>query len=136
MTVATGFQAFEFRHLDEPGAIVRRRGGVVVTLDSFEAARDRAGGVAWEAMLSVDYQSLPLELDSYQLWVFSNAASLHRDDGTVLLPADDRQVSPAEGGAVRMSFRFEDALDDLSTATFVYEAPVAIMEAPVEFHIE
>ncbi len=134
--VATGFREFSFRHLDEPGAIVRRQAGVVVTLESFESARTQAGEVSWEATLAVDYQSHPLELDSYQLWVFSNAVSLQRDDGSVLLPAGERHVSPAEGGSVRMSFRFDNPLEDLATATLIYEAPTAIMDVPVEFEME
>ncbi len=134
--VATGFREFSFRHLDEPGAIVRGQAGVVVTLESFESARTQAGEVAWEALLAVDYQSQPLELDSYQLWVFSNAVSLQRDDGSVLVPSGERHVSPAEGGSVRMSFRFDDPLEDLATATLIYEAPTAIMDVLVEFEIE
>lgn len=136
VTVAADFTAFEFRHLDEPGEIVRRRGGVVATLESFESSRNQDGAAVWQATLVVDYQSRTLELDSYQLWVFSNAVSLHREDGMVLLPAMDRQVSPAQGGAIRMSFLFDDPLDDLATATLVYEAPTAIIELPVEFEIE
>ncbi len=135
VTVATSFRTFEFRHLDEPGVVVRRRGGLAATLESFESSRDQTGATVWAATLVIDYEGQPLELDSYQLWVFSNAVSLQREDGTTLLPAGERHVSPAEGGAVRMSFIFADALNDLDSATLIYEAPTAIVDVPVEFEV-
>lgn len=134
--VATGFRTFEFRHIDEAGSIVRRRGNLAATLESFDASRNDAGDRVWEATLVVDYEGQALDLDSYQLWVFSQEMALLRDNGAVLLPDGERHVSPAAGGAVRMSFIFADELADLASATLIYEAPTAIVDWPVEFEVE
>lgn len=134
--LAAGEETFVFRNLDSSERVMRRRGGVVVTMDKASFITDETSGKSSARVdLQVAYDSSGPAFESHRTWVYHNMVSLRtRDESQHWLPTGFDTLAEAEA-AVRLSYRFADVTAKPDKLEFVYAAPTLVLTFPVEFEL-
>jgi hypothetical protein len=130
MELAAGEERFEFRHLDEPGRITRRHGGVSVTLESLT----HDDGVI-DVQLRLRYDADGPSFESHRSWVFHNEAWLSTGEGGRLEPAEFETLSEGEGGA-QLRYRFTGIEGISADMQLNYTAPTLFARVPISFELQ
>ena len=129
LELAVAEHQFVFRHLNEPAPIIRRHGGIRVTLENVDLTRSDL-----QAALRLEYDSDGPRFESHRNWVFHNDVRLvigedqHR-------PTQSESLSAGDGGAT-LRYRFADAIPLPDDAQLHYTAPTLITRVPVKFSIQ
>lgn len=127
--VATGAERFEFRHLDEPGPVTRRHGGVQVTL--VEATRADSD---LRTTLRIAYDAASLRFESHRAWVYHNEAALSDGEGHTLGPAEYETLQESDS-SVTLRYRFADVAP-AKEWKLQYTAPTLIARMAVPFSLD
>ena len=128
LELAAAEERFVFRHLDEPGPVTRRHGGVSVSLK--EAELDKSD---LKVALRIQYDSGGPRFESHRAWVFHNDVRLIVDEEDHI-PVESETLLAGDGGAL-LSYRFRDVAPLPQDAELHYAAPTLITRVPVEFVI-
>ncbi len=130
--VATGQEAFVFRNLSTAERVVRRHGGVTVTLDEalFSPGKQTDTG-AVRVDLRVAYDQGGPAFESHRTWVYHNDAFLRFSDEAKRWSHSGFDTKAAAEAAVKLSYRFEDVPMDAKGLEFVYVAPTLLLTVPV-----
>jgi hypothetical protein len=128
--------AIRFDNLGGSVPVVRRRGGVTVTLLRIRYLASTDGSRRARVRLSISYDTGGPPFESHRTWIYHNEVFLQSDDGR-RFPVNDGFDTTAEArGGVAVEYRFKDLPDLPSTAwELVYVAPTLLIEAPVEFEL-
>ena len=138
LTVETAAAPTEVRFDNLGGSIpvVRRRGGVTVTLLRTRYLGSTPGSRRARVRLSISYDTGGPAFESHRTWIYHNEVFLQSEDGR-RFPVNDGFDTTAEArGGVAVEYRFKDLPDLPPTAwELVYVAPMLLIEAPVEFQM-
>jgi hypothetical protein len=120
---------FKFSDLAKAAGKSQKQGGVTVTVDDV-----RKNNAVWEIHMRLALDEDNGALQSHRAWVFQNASYLLDKDGKRIDNAglETTQQSKNEVGNAYM-FDLPNGLDGF---TWVYEAPAAIVDLPVEYEIK
>lgn len=130
MELAAGQERFEFRHLDEPGRITRRHGGVSVSLESLTYDDEVV-----DLQLQLRYDADGPSFESHRSWVFHNEAWLSLGEEERVEPSDFETLSEGASGA-QLRYRFT-GVEGLSADTQLnYTAPTLFTRVPMTFELE
>jgi hypothetical protein len=123
-----------FRDLSGTVPVVRRRGGVTVTLQRARYLPSTAGGRRARVRLSIAYDAGGPAFESHRTWIYHNEVYLQTGDGRRFAVNDGFDTTAEASGGVVVEYRFKDLPDLPPTAwELVYVAPTLLIEAPVEF---
>jgi hypothetical protein len=123
-----------FRDLSGSVPVVRRRGGVTVTLLRARYLASTAGGRRARVRLSISYDTGGPAFESHRTWIYHNEVFLQCKDGQRFVVNDGFDTTAEASGGVAVEYRFKDLPDLPPTAwELVYVAPTLLIEAPVEF---
>jgi hypothetical protein len=123
-----------FRDLSGTVPVVRRRGGVTVTLQRARYLPSTAAGRRARVRLSISYDTGGPAFESHRTWIYHNDVCLQSEDGRRFAVNDGFDTMAEASGGVVVEYRFKDLPDLPPTAwELVYVAPTLLIEAPVEF---
>ncbi len=130
--VAAGQEAFVFRNLSTAERVVRRRGGVTVTLDRAVLASGKQPDTGTVRIdLRVAYDQGGPAFESHRTWAYHNDAFLRLPGRADRWSHNGFDTQAAAEAAVKLSYRFEDVPTDPEGLEFVYIAPTLLMTVPV-----
>lgn len=134
--LATAQEAFVFRNLQTAEHVVRRRGGVTVTLDEAVLESKPGVGIANARVdIRVVYDQGGPAFESHRTWVYHNDAILRMADSAQEWSYDRFDTQAVAEAAVKMSYRFVDVPADPENLEFVYTAPTRLLSVPVEIEV-
>jgi hypothetical protein len=123
-------ETFRFGGLDKTKRVDRRRGGVVVALESV-----RKNAAVWEIRMLMIFEKATGALESHLStgWVSNNFAALEGPDKKTI-PYAGLETTRETETEVGMAYYFD--VPDLKGYTFVYKTPTAIVSLPVEYELK
>lgn len=140
-TIAADSEEIRFKELGQiaarPGRpIARRRGGVTATLNRViikPAGMDKQD-VAVRVSLSYDKGGPAFE--SHRTWMLHNRVYLQSPAGATLELNGGFETTLEANGEIALEYRFGGVSGHAGDYTFVYVAPTAIIDIPIEFDFE
>jgi hypothetical protein len=141
MTTAADSAAIRFIDLSKQPdgrelAIDRRRGGVTVSLRRVRHEQTAESGRELRISVTVAYDTGGPAFESHRTWILHNEVYLEDSAGKRVPLNGGSETTLQADGAVGMEYRFVDLPDPLPDYTFVYTAPILIVDVPVRFALE
>ncbi len=138
MTTAAVPREILLRNVAEARNVERRAGGVNVTLRDvqFQPAAENESELTAAIRVAVSYDRGGPAFESHRSWIFHNRAWLQTATGK-RIERDSRFTTTLQAdGAVAVLYHFSGLTGDPAEFDFVYEAPTAILEVPLEFEFD
>lgn len=130
---AAAEEPIEFRDLTAKGT-AKRRGGVTVTLQDAGFTRDGLPSPETLAVeIAVSYDVGGPAFESHRTWIFHNRAWLQAPGGRRIRRLPGFKTTLQRDGAVAVKYRFRVPRASAKGLTFVYVAPMLLIDVPVSF---
>lgn len=136
VTVAGGEEPIPFSELAGAKNIVRRRGGVTVTLTDVKSKKQEDGRYDAVVRVAVAYDAGGPAFESHRTWIYHNRVYLENEQGERVDFPGGQRTFLARDGAVVVEYPFQDLPKSPAAYRFVYVAPTLILEVPVDFEFK
>jgi len=123
-------ETFRFENLAGAEMLVQRNADVTVTVE-----RVRKNNFVWEVRMSVGYEKASGAFESHRRWVTNNEAYLESPDGDIIRYAG-LETTHESADAMGVAYLFDVAGEGIEGHTFVYRAPAAILNVPIDYELE
>lgn len=133
--LAAGTERVVFDKTAQTAGAARRRGGVTVRLRGVEFEPLAEGHVRAEIKVTVSYDTGGPAFESHRTWMFHNAAYFE-NEAARRFDFTEYDTSLQSNGAVGVDYRWKQLAGPISRYQFVYEAPMLILDLPLEIKLD
>lgn len=135
MQLAAATERIVFDQTAQAAGTARRRGGVTVRLREVKFEPLDKGQVQAEIKVTVGYDTGGPAFESHRTWMFHNSVYFEDESGK-RIEFTDYDTSLQANGAVGVDYRWDHLVGPMTRYHFVYEAPLLILDLPLEVKFE
>lgn len=118
------------------GPVARRRGGVTATLQRVLIRPGEADGRDLLLKVALTYDEGGPAFESHRSWMLHNRVFLESPEGKPVELNGGFETTLQSDGGVALEYRFLGLPGNARDYTFVYVAPTAIIDVPIEFQFD